>query len=430
MTQNTDIEFNVAGSLLVFPDLWHDLELDLQPEWFTDIRCSHLIRTIRDMQEKGQVLDTMLIAHSLQSQGIKDCDALWIAEMMQRSSGTAHLKEQTNLLRSLWMERQLNAIGRELSADLPADAPDISERIQQLQDRLYLLTEQNMQREATQLAPDVDAAVERIRHASETGQPLTGLPTGFRRMDELLLGLQASDLIIIAARPSQGKTALAVSLMRQMAAHAPVAFFSLEMGREQIVNRLLMQVTGIAGEKIRMGVLSPDEQAVLHRCADRVRTMPVYIDDTPSLPVAQLRQKARKLVRRNKVGVIIVDYLQLMSASLGKSATRENEVSAISRALKCLAKELKVPVVALAQLNREPERASEVREPRLSDLRESGAIEQDADVVIMLHKPKTALGGERELIIAKHRNGATGHLLLQWDAPTANFSERARARLE
>jgi len=419
----TDIEQSVIGTLIQYPEWLQDLPIHPQPEWFTQPALRLILQTMQHLQAEGRHVDLLILAQEFHRMGQSELTPLYLTQLVSEAAGSAYITDHLALLQTAWMEREAARIGESLR--VPKADTDIHTRLREAEDALYALGESGLQREATLITDDMDATLHRIDEASQTGQPITGVPTGFAALDRLLLGLQPTDLLILAARPGQGKTALGVSMTRQMMQqHIPVAFFSLEMGREQIVNRLLMQETDLAGEVVRSGVMDSEQQARVHEAAERMRSWPLYLDDTPSLCVQQLRQKARKLVRKCGVKVVIVDYLQLLTASLGKNATRENEVSSISRGLKCLAKELRVPVLALSQLNREPERAAEVREPRLSDLRESGAIEQDADVVMMLHRPRTALEGERELIVAKHRNGATGHVLLHFDAPRARFRVR------
>jgi len=422
---NNELERTIIGSMVQYPDLIIEYAGTLRSEWFTDPQCRTVLSTMLRLQAEGQTVDTILLAQQLGAQPSGSSPQqwiIWLSEVMNTVSSTAYFREHVQLLRQLWMRRRVKEIGQAITRS--GDAEDISDIIQRAEDSLYAVGESGIEREATQISEDVNQTLQRINTACESNLPIRGIATGFRRLDSMLLGLQPSDLIIIAARPSQGKTALAVTMARHISnteCHHPVAFFSLEMGREQIVNRLLMQSSGIEGNKIRTGIMAPDEQARIAHAGECIRQQPFYIDDTPALTVQQLRTKARKLVRRCGVKVIFIDYLQLMKTEVNRNASRENEVSAISRALKCLAKELQVPVVALAQLNREGERGMEIREPRLSDLRESGAIEQDADVVIMLHKPKMGLADERELIVAKHRNGATGSVVVKWNAPTALF---------
>jgi len=418
---NTNIEEQIIGTFIQFPDLLQDQPFQVQPAWFSDQRLSRIITTIQQMQLDGRTVDLLLLASECQRLQYADIDIIYLNKLMSSVETTTHLQDHLALLQQSWMQRQAATIGSQLQS---LGNKPIVEAIQLAEDALYALGEAGLLRDTTQIASDVDATIHRIEEASKNRRAITGVSSGFPNLDAKLLGFQPTDLLILAARPSQGKTALGISFARRIAMNnIPVAFFSLEMGREQIINRLLMQEAGLPGEMIRSGVVNDIDRELIYTKGDTMRTWPIYLDDTPSLSVQQLRQKCRRLVRKQGVKLVIVDYLQLLTTSaLNRSATRENEVSSISRSLKCLAKELRVPILALAQLNREPEKAAEVREPRLSDLRESGAIEQDADIVMMLHKPKTAVDNERELIIAKHRNGATGSVLLHFHAPTACFS--------
>lgn len=419
MKSYPEIEASVVGMLLTYAHIEEDAPVKLTDEFFTDMRYRTIYGIVHQLSAEGRSSDVFVVSAELQRTGRLENPIGLLMQLSQQSCSRTRFADHVLLLHQAWMERRMAEIAADLTNPGERNAQDVME---QAQNALFSLGESALLREATPIADDILEAQQRIAAASAEGLPYTGIISGFHQLDKLTLGFQPTDLIILAARPSQGKTALAVSLTRNIAQHTSVAFFSLEMGRQQIANRLIMQASGLAGEKVRKGVLSADEQTALLPALDQLKSLPIYLDDTPSLSVQQLRLKARKLVRRQGVKLIVVDYLQLMTAGVAKNATRENEVSAISRALKCIAKELNVPILALAQLNREMERGAEGREPRLSDLRESGAIEQDADIVMMLHKPRTSLDAtERELILAKHRNGATGHVLLHFQASTAEF---------
>jgi len=261
---------------------------------------------------------------------------------------------------------------------------------------------------------------------------MTGLETGFYELDEMTNGLQNGEMIIVAARPSMGKTAFALNVAEHIAANnqKPVAVFSLEMGRQQLAQRLLCSRSTVDAHKLRRNTLSRDDFGRLAQAVGQLSEAPLYIDDTPGLTLLGLRAKARRLAARHDIAAIFVDYLQLMSAP--GSESRQQEVSTISRGIKALARELSVPVVCLSQLNRQAE-AREGHRPRMSDLRESGSIEQDADVVMMLHREDYYHRGEdgyemthvAELIIAKQRNGPTGAVKLQFDGATTRFNNLA-----
>jgi replicative DNA helicase len=274
-----------------------------------------------------------------------------------------------------------------------------------------------------------------IQAAANRKDGMSGLPSGFKELDRITSGWQNSDLIIIAARPAMGKTAFVLSMAKNMALnyHTPVAIFSLEMSNVQLVNRLIVNVCQIRGESIKSGRLSDDEWERLDKNIKDLYDAPIFIDDTPSLSVFELRTKARRLVREHGVKALIIDYLQLMNASGMSFGSREQEVSTISRSLKGLAKELNIPIIALSQLNRgvENRQGTEGKRPQLADLRESGAIEQDADIVCFIHRPEyykitedeygNPTNGIAEIIVAKHRNGPTDLVRMKFDNEYAKF---------
>ena len=284
-----------------------------------------------------------------------------------------------------------------------------------------------------QIDPVISEAIAKIQEASNRADGLSGLQTGFHDLDKITSGWQNSDLIIIAARPAMGKTAFVLSMAKSMAVdlNEPVAIFSLEMSNLQLVNRLISNVCEIEGEKIKSGQLSQLEWDQLMGRIKNLYSAPLYIDDTPSLSIFELRTKARRLVREHNVQIIIIDYLQLMNATGLKFGSREQEVSTISRSLKQLAKELNIPIIALSQLNRSTEQRDDKR-PQLSDLRESGAIEQDADIVCFIHRPEYYskssedaeghdIRGLAEFIIAKHRSGAVDTVKMRFRKNFAKF---------
>ena len=263
---------------------------------------------------------------------------------------------------------------------------DVDDLLQEAEGRLFEITQHNVKKDVTQIDPVINEAIKKIEDAANRESGLSGLQTGFNDLDKITSGWQSSDLIIIAARPAMGKTAMVLSMAKNMAVdfNIPIAIFSLEMSNIQLVNRLISNVCELEGEKIKSGQLAPMEWNKLMSRIKNLYSAPLYIDDTPSLSIFELRTKARRLVREHNIKMIIIDYLQLMNASGMKFGSREQEVSTISRSLKQLAKELEIPVIALSQLNRSLENRDGKR-PQLSDLRESGAIEQDADIVCFIH---------------------------------------------
>lgn len=292
-----------------------------------------------------------------------------------------------------------------------------------------------MRQDYTQIDPVVKQAVEILQKAAANKGGLTGIPTGYAKLDDYTSGWQRSDLVIIAGRPAMGKTSFALSLAKNIAVDydTPIAFFSLEMNNVQLVNRLISNVCEIEGKKILNGQLDDEEWKRLDKNVRKLQAAPIYIDDTPGMSIFELRTKARRLVREKGVQVIMIDYLQLMNANGARFGSRQEEVSTISRSLKGLAKELDIPVLALSQLNRTVEGREGIdgKRPQLSDLRESGAIEQDADMVLFVHRPEyyriftdekgNDLHGKAQIIIAKHRKGGTGDVLLNFRGEFTRF---------
>ena len=306
--------------------------------------------------------------------------------------------------------------------------------MQEAEGKLFEISQRNVKKDVTQINPVIKEALDILQIASNRKDGLSGLQTGFNDLDKITSGWQNSDLVIIAARPAMGKTAFVLSMAKNMAINynTPVAMFSLEMSNVQLVNRLIVNTCEIPGEKIKSGQLAPYEWEQLMSKIKDLYDAPIYIDDTPSLSVFELRTKARRLVREHGVKILIIDYLQLMNASGMSFGSREQEISTISRSLKGLAKELNIPIIALSQLNRSVEnRQDKDKRPQLSDLRESGAIEQDADMVCFIHRPEYykivedeaghSLVGLAEIIIAKHRNGATGNVRMRFKGEYARF---------
>ena len=314
---------------------------------------------------------------------------------------------------------------------------DVADLLNEAEMSIFNLSQNNMKKSAQQINPYIREVMDMISKAASRTDGLSGLSSGFEGIDKMTSGWQNSDLVIIAARPAMGKTAFVLSMMKKMAIdmRQPIAMFSLEMSNAQLVRRLMGNVCEISGEKLRNGQLKPNEWAQLDARVQTMNDAPVYLDDTSGLSIFELRTKARRLVREHDVKMIMIDYLQLMTASGANFNSRQEEVSIISRSLKGLAKELDIPIVALSQLNRgvENREGNEGKRPQLSDLRESGAIEQDADIVCFIHRPEyygitldennRDMRGMAEFIIAKHRNGATGIVKMKFRHEFARFED-------
>ena len=316
------------------------------------------------------------------------------------------------------------------------ETQDIDDLMQEAEAGIFEITQRSQKRSVTQVDSVIEEAFARMEKAAKNTGNISGIPSGFHALDKITSGWQTPDLIIIAARPAMGKTAFVLSMAKNIAVDRgiPTAIFSLEMSNVQLVNRLIMNVCELEGDKIKTGKMSKEDKLRLNTKINIMKGKPLYMDDTPSLSIYELRSKARKLVNEHGVKLIIIDYLQLMNAQGSSFGSREQEVSIISRGLKGLAKELDIPIIALSQLNRgvEARTGIEGKTPQLSDLRESGAIEQDADMVCFIHRPEyyrifndeksgKDLRGLAQIIVAKHRNGATDSIWLRFRGKYAKF---------
>ena len=333
-----------------------------------------------------------------------------------------------------YLARELISFASSIESKAFDESNDVDDLLQEAEGRLFEISQRNVKKDVTQIDPVIDQAITQIQNAANRESGLSGLETGYHELDKLTSGWQNSDLIIIAARPAMGKTAFVLSMAQNMAVrfNTPVAIFSLEMSNLQLVNRLISNICELEGEKIKSGRLSQLEWDQLMARIKHLTGAPLFIDDTPSLSIFELRTKARRLVREHQVKFIVIDYLQLMNASGMRFGSREQEVSMISRSLKQLAKELNIPIVALSQLNRQVESRTDGKRPQLSDLRESGAIEQDADIVCFIHRPEYYLKatedaagndirGLAEFIVAKHRSGKVDDVKLRFRSKFARF---------
>ena len=356
-------------------------------------------------------------------------------DLTQKVSSSAHIEFHARIILQKFIQRSLIKISNEIIEDSFDETKDVFDLLDKAETRLYEVTQGNIKK-STETAQDlVFQAKKKIEEISNK-EGLSGVPSGFDKLDKLTSGWQQSDLIIIAARPGMGKTALTLSMARNIAVtqNIPVAFFSLEMSSVQLITRLISSETGLSSEKLRTGRLEKHEWEQLNVKVKSLEKAPLYIDDTPSLSIFDLRAKARRLASQNGIKLIIVDYLQLMTGGGSqKNGNREQEISMISRNLKALAKELSIPVIALSQLSRAVETRGGSKRPLLSDLRESGAIEQDADIVSFIYRPEyykidewddeqhTPSEGQAEFIIAKHRNGGLENIRLKFIGHLGKF---------
>jgi replicative DNA helicase len=435
--QALEVERAVLGALLIDKDAYAVVCELLYPESFYEPRNRYIYEAIRDLSMAEKPVDVLTVSEQLAHNGkLEEAGGpAYIAEISGRVATSAHIEYHARIVAQKYLARQLIQFASDIQTKAFDDGIDVDELMQHAEGSLFELSQKNMKKDYTQIDPVIANAIEVINKAHANTSGLTGVPTGYNKLDDMTSGWQASDLVIIAGRPAMGKTSFALSMAKNIAAdyRVPMAFFSLEMSNVQLVNRLISNVCEIQGSKILNGQLQPDEWDRLDNRMNALLGAPLYVDDTPGLSVFELRTKARRLVREHGVKIIMIDYLQLMNANGMRFSSRQEEVSTISRSLKGLAKELDIPILALSQLNRgvESREGLEGKRPQLSDLRESGAIEQDADMVLFVHRPEyyhiyeddhgRDLHGMAQIIIAKHRKGATGDVLLTFRGEFTRF---------
>lgn len=433
--QALELEEAVLGALMVDSDAMGRLGDVLKPESFYDKRNQILFGAIQEMDLNDRPIDILTVTEYLKLKGVLEevGGPMYIAQLTSRVVSSVNIEYHANIIAQKKLARDLIKFSSKTQEQAFDETQDIEELMQQAESELFEISRHNMKRDFTQINPVIKQAYDQIMTASRNTSGLSGLSTGYHKLDKLLSGWQKTDLIILAARPAMGKTAFALSLIRNMAVDMgiPVGMFSLEMGNVQLVQRLISNVCQISGDKVRSGQLEKYEWGQLDSKITQLENAPLYIDDTPQLSVFELRSKARRMVREHNVQMIFIDYLQLMTANTGKG-NRQEEISTISRSLKGLAKELNIPIMALSQLNRNVEgrEGIEGKRPQLSDLRESGAIEQDADIVMFVNRPEYFhiykdgdfdWRGKAEIIVAKHRNGGLDNIPLVFKKEYARF---------
>ncbi|MDA3822335.1 MAG: replicative DNA helicase, partial [Bacteroidales bacterium] len=410
----------------------------LVPECFYQDSHQKIFATAVDLSTKEKPIDLLTITEELRKREELEAvgGATYISQLTSRVGSAAHLEYHARIIAQKYIQRELIRVSSEIQARSYDESVDVDDLLDFSERELLNIAEGNIKKETVKINKLISDALIQIEEAGKRDDSLSGTPSGFSMLDRLTSGWQRSDLIIVAARPSMGKTAFVLSMARNIAVEhqRSVAFFSLEMSALQLVNRLIIAETQLPSDKIRNGRLENYQWEQLEYKIKDLEQAPIYIDDTPAISIFELRAKCRRLKQKYDIQVIIIDYLQLMTAGQNMGGgRREQEVSLISRSLKGIAKELDVPILALSQLNRSVEMRSGNKRPQLSDLRESGAIEQDADIVIFIHRPEyygldtdeegNSLKGIAELIVAKHRNGATGDVQLKFTREFAKFSD-------
>lgn len=437
--RDIEVEEAVLGALMLERDAFTTVCDILKPESFYDPRHQMVYSAIQSLGAQQKPIDMLTVTEQLRAEGNleKVGGPVVISQLTAKVASGAHVEFHARIVAQKYLARELITFASGIEGKAYDESNDVDDLLQEAEGRLFEISQRNVKKDVTQIDPVVRQAIEQIQVAANRDSGLSGLETQFHELDALTSGWQNSDLIIIAARPAMGKTAFVLSMAKNMAVNVntPVAIFSLEMSNLQLVNRLISNVCELEGEKIKSGRLTDADWDKLMSSVQQLYSAPLYIDDTPSLSILDLRTKARRLVREHQVKIIIIDYLQLMNASGMKFGSREQEVSMISRSLKQLAKELNIPIIALSQLNRSVENRGtdgQSKRPQLSDLRESGAIEQDADIVCFIHRPEYYLHsshdaegndirGLAEFIVAKHRSGKVDDVKMRFVSRFARF---------
>lgn len=434
--QNIEAEQSVLGSMLIDKEVIPVIMEILKPEDFYSPDHKEIYDVIIELFDRAQPIDLITVSERLNLHGKLELigGLEYLSNIATSVPTTANVKNYSKIVEEKALLRKLI----KTSSDIVNLGFDASEEVSFILDKAEQGIFDILQKRSTQgFVPIKDVLVDTFNKLEELYNNkgnITGIPTGFADLDFKTSGLQNSDLILIAARPAMGKTAFALNLAQNAAVHSgvPVAVFSLEMSKEQLVNRMLSSEAMVDAARMKTGKLEDNDWQKVARALGPLSEAPIFIDDTPGVSITEIRAKCRRLKLEHNLGLIIIDYLQLMSGSKSKSENRQQEISEISRSLKILAKEINVPVITLSQLSRAPETRPEHR-PILSDLRESGAIEQDADIVMFLYRddyynPETDKKNIAEVIIAKHRNGSTGTVELVWLGQYTKFANLEKFR--
>ncbi|HEY9177937.1 MAG TPA: replicative DNA helicase [Flavipsychrobacter sp.] len=444
--QAPELEEAILGAIMLEKDkLAEVLEIIQSPDCFYGPANQKIYASIRRLFDKGMPVDLLTVTEELRKSSELELvgGPYYLTNLTMNIVSSAHVESHARIVMEKFIQRELIRISGEIIGNAYEDSTDVFDLLDKAESSLYEITDNHLRKNFTSLKDVLVRTVQEIEEAKNKKDDLTGVPTGFTDLDKLTSGWQKTDLIILAARPAVGKTAFCLNLTMNAAMHAgepfPVAFFSLEMGAGQLVKRMLAAVTEVSMDAITKGRMQEHEFVQMTQRMNKLATAPIFLDDQAALNIFELRAKARRLKQKHDIKLIVIDYLQLMQGSIEKGGNREQEISKISRDLKQLAKELEVPIIALSQLNRSVESRKESKVPQLSDLRESGAIEQDADMVMFLYRPEyyginndemgQPIEGETHIHVAKHRNGSTDTVKVRFikeyqkftDMPNDNF---------
>ncbi|MBQ3535242.1 MAG: replicative DNA helicase [Alistipes sp.] len=437
--QAVELEEAVLGALMLERDSIIAVQEYITADTFYTEEHRIIYKAIETLSAELKPIDLYTVTEQLKvrKELKKVGGAAYLAQLTQKVGSAANVEFHAKIIAQKYVQRELIRSATEIQRRSYDEDQDVTDLIGFAEGEIFKVAEGHVKR-SVQNAKDILAkALAQIEEASKNSSAFNGVPSGFMALDRVTMGWQPSDLIIIAARPSMGKTAFVLSMARNMAIEhqAPVAFFSLEMSAVQLMMRLIVAETGLYSNDIKSGKLTPEQWRHLESATKPLGTAPLYIDDTPALSVFEFRSKARRLKIHNDIKIIVIDYLQLMTGNQDSKSNgnREQEVAFISRTLKAIAKELNVPMIALSQLSRATEQRGGSKRPQLSDLRESGAIEQDADIVAFIHRPEyygmttdengLPTAGLAEIILAKHRNGAVCDVKLRFLKDQARFAD-------
>ena len=434
--QAIEFEESVLGALMLEKDAILQVTEILKAQYFYKEEHGKIYTAIEKLVSKNTPIDINTVSQQLKiDKQLDEVGGLsYLVYLTNRIASTAHIEYHARIIAQKYTQRELIRIGAEMQKRGFEDVEDVAVMLDEAERSLFELTDGNIKKEVESMQQVLRDAYNQLIEASNRDDGLCGVPSGFEALDRLTLGWQKSDLIIIAARPAMGKTAFVLSMAKNMAVdrNIPVAVFSLEMSSVQLVNRVISSTAEIPSSTLKTGKLTDAQWDTLNGKLHALESAPMYIDDTPALSINEFRSKIRRLISTHHIKIAIVDYLQLMTAG-GTPQSREQEVSTISRSLKAIAKEAGIPIIALSQLSRNVVQRGGNMRPQLSDLRESGAIEQDADMVIFIHRPEyyglkvdeevNSLIGLAEIIVAKHRNGAVDDVRLQFKSEFTQFCD-------
>lgn len=433
--QARDLEEAVLGALMLEKNALNAVVEFLKPEHFYVDAHKEIYQAIIDLFKASEPVDMRTVVNQLRKNGKLELagGAYMIAELTAKVSSAANIEYHARVIIEMAIKRDLIQIASQIQHDAYEDTTDVFELLDRTEQSVFEISDSNLKKNYDNMRNLMARAIQELQVLKDHKDGLTGVPSGFTALDRITSGWQRSDLVIIAARPGMGKTAFVVSALRNAAVDfkMAVAIFSLEMASVQLVNRMISAEAELEGEKIKKGNLADHEWAQLVHKTSRLSSAPIFIDDTPALSILELRAKCRRLKAEHNIQLVVIDYLQLMRGEQG--GNREQEIASISRALKGIAKELNVPVLALSQLSRGVETRGGDKRPQLSDLRESGSIEQDADIVMFLYRPEyykitvdeegLPTQGMGEVIVAKHRNGSTGTAKLKFIGKFTKFAD-------